>query len=669
MMKFFRKHMKKLLAIFASAILISWLGGSALQSLLTPDMGGSVTATYVGGDITRNQWRWTQRQTAWLDGLRLNWRYPASRAQLVDLDQPSWFLLQKEAQRMGIHSSRPLVETMLENHLKQLRRQKIPVPSVASLAAKLNVTQELIYDAVAAHIDVVRYVGKVGQAAAVSDAEVLRALDDGLSQVQFKAAVLRAEMFENPEETFTESEMRETFDKSKDRKPSGKGMNFGYVLPPRVKMQYAKIDPKAIEQAVTLDPRKLEDEANEYWRKNKQDPAFLRPPGEKKDDTATTRQADEDTTTQPTSAPAEEGEKEKSPYFANWLQAREAAIEAVRSNKATERAEAIANWLKEQTAIPWDHLEANTNGYKPTPAIATATGHYSQILGDATVGLSGVETVTISTTDWISPENIQDLEGIGSALLPNPGGQPIMFPQIVFHVEGLAVIPSGEDAVGVDRTTFMALYQTYPYAMRDADDNIYVFRPVQVGEERPPLDIDEVRDRVVADLRFAHGYEKAQTAAKELHQKARQDGLENAWNVDKSIQKAVNSFNETTDDQARKAGFNKIITVNRKLLTGDPVEYAGNIGQVTETFLEACFTMGQSESKDSRLRIIDMPESGTVVVVEWIKDVPLDEQRFEMFKSYVSQQMQRQRVQEYLGEWLRPKQIKARNEFEPVIQK
>ena len=36
MMKFFRKHNKKLLAVFMTLLMIVFVGGSALQGLLTP---------------------------------------------------------------------------------------------------------------------------------------------------------------------------------------------------------------------------------------------------------------------------------------------------------------------------------------------------------------------------------------------------------------------------------------------------------------------------------------------------------------------------------------------------------------------------------------------------------------------------------------------------------
>ena len=684
MMKFFRKHLKKLLALFMCLLLISWLGGSALETLLSPDRSRGVVAVCAAGSITGKDWRRAQQQTRLLQKLGLNWQSPLGPYHAAELDLASWFLLQQEAHRMGIRSSRAVVDDTFRQIQERYSQQGLRVPTVMGLAARENIKASVVYDAATAFTDIVRYGRKMAQAATVNAAEIRRQADDALSKIEIKAVVLPAGMFEEPQETFPEAENQEQFDKFKNQKRSGTGLSFGYVLPALVKVQYAKIDPQKIENTLLIDEKKLEREANRYWRGNKQDPMFRRPSEEETDKAATTQPADEatepatqpsddaaepttqpaddatDPTTQPATAPAEQ----EPAFFTTWTEARETAIQATRRKCAAERAEKLAGWLLAQTAEPWYHADTGTNGYKiPSEAVKHADC-YEKMLADAPASLPGIEGVTISTTDWVSPENVADLPGIGTAALPNPSGLPIEFSHVVFNVEGLTPVPTGEDAAGVDLSAFMALYQTCRYAMHDLDGNTYIFRPVEVDGERPPRSIDEVREQVVADLRTVRRYETAQDVAKKLHERALADGLQTAWEADPSLQEAADRHNETADDRSRQAGYHLSIQMARRQLSGEPVTNVSRIGEVSEAFLAACFEMREAEGDERRLRMVPIPESATVVLAEWVKSVPLDARRFASLQPTVARFMERQRSMDYMSSWLEPRQIKARNQFE-----
>ena len=697
MMKFFRKHMRKLLAAAMCLLLISWLGGSALQSMMQPDRGGATWATYVGGEITYNEQRVARQQTEVLRQLRLTWQRPLAQYQGVELDLPSWLLLGKEAHRMGIHSSRPVVEAMLRQHQESFRRQGIGVPGVAQVASRMSVKQEVVYAAAAAFADILRYGTRMGNATGVNAAEIRRYAENALSRVRVKVAVLRAEMFQDPEATFPELELREQFEKYQNQKRSGTGLNFGYVLPRRVKVQYVKIDSGKIEEVLSagdaemltkatagaspgeqatweqaearLTHREGEDldRANKYWRKHKQYPAFALPPKEKTGDEATSQPADEnaESTSQPATAPAEE--EQESAFFTSWRNEPElwaVALREIRRADAAEGAHGLADWLLEHMAEPWDHAEVASNGFKIPVEAAQHADHFAQQLASAPANLAFPDAVTITTTDWISSENVFEVPGIGGAALPNPTGPPIRFADLALHVEGLMEIPTGEDAAGVDRSSFMTLHQTCRYAMTDSEGNIYVFRPVEIDGERPARTLDEVRDQVVDDLRFARGYQQALAAAEALRQAALQgDGLQAAWNVDEALRNSVDSHNETADPQTRQAGFHETVQVNRRRTDGTLVDRVGPIGVVDEAFLDACFSMRDATAPDARLLTIAIPGSGTAVVAEWVGDSPLNEQQFAALQQHVARQIERQRVVDYMPSWLAPKQIKARNGF------
>ncbi|MCP4590009.1 MAG: hypothetical protein GY842_04645 [bacterium] len=654
MMKFFRKHMKKLLAIFASLILISWLGGSALQTLMQPDPGKGVWAVYTGGEISRGERSRAMRYTEWLDLLGLNWRFPLGGAATSELDLPSWYLLLQEARRMGVNSDPAVVEATLNQNRQAYRQRGMQAPSLEAVAARARVKSEVVYEAARAFTDVMRYAMRMSPPVRLNQAEIRRFAEDALAQVELKAVVYRAEMFEDPELTFPEGEIAELFDKHKSQQRSGAGLSFGYVLPPRVKVQYAVIDPEQIAAGLVFDQTKLEKDANRYWRGHKQDEEFRRPPSTDDDGEAeaATQPADE----------AGEPEEAESPFYTKWAEAKETAVELTRARRGVERAESLAEWFMEQTAEPWYHAEVASNGYKLPMEAVKQLDHYAQIMAGASASLLGKDQVTIATSDWISPDSVLDVPGLGTAALENPGGRPISFSRVVFKVEGLTPIPTGEDAVGVDVSSFMALYQSCRYPLTDADGKIYIFRPVEIDAERPPHDLSEVRDQVIADLRLSRGYQEAERAAQAFLEKSQAEGLQVAWEADEELKAQFDTYRETGEYRARTSGFNPTVALTRWQLTGDPVTRVPGIGEVSATFIERCFAM-RADSSD-RLFVAAVPESGSVVVAEWVEYVALSEGKFKQFESIVTSRMHSQRSIDYLGTWLDPRQIKARNQFE-----
>ena len=82
MMKFFRKHMKELLAFFMCLLLVAWLGGTALTSILRTD------AIDADREIARMFGEAVQQRDLWpvaselevLDDLGGIWRHRPSKA-------------------------------------------------------------------------------------------------------------------------------------------------------------------------------------------------------------------------------------------------------------------------------------------------------------------------------------------------------------------------------------------------------------------------------------------------------------------------------------------------------------------------------------------------------------------------------------------------------------
>ena len=73
MQKFFRKHMRKLLMVFMTLLLITWLGGSALTTMLAPDRSNVRQAMTQFGAITLGDLAQADSLTKTLGRLQLPW--------------------------------------------------------------------------------------------------------------------------------------------------------------------------------------------------------------------------------------------------------------------------------------------------------------------------------------------------------------------------------------------------------------------------------------------------------------------------------------------------------------------------------------------------------------------------------------------------------------------
>src|SRR3989304_9514311 len=122
MMKFFRKYNKHLLAVFASLLLVIWLGADALQSLLSPDIGGDAYGKAYGQTITNNDLSVARNTTDMLSSLGIPWTKPwilDPRNLLYDQQEPlsdlEWLLLSMDARRRGITVTPPGIQNFKQS--------------------------------------------------------------------------------------------------------------------------------------------------------------------------------------------------------------------------------------------------------------------------------------------------------------------------------------------------------------------------------------------------------------------------------------------------------------------------------------------------------------------------------------------------------------------------
>ena len=626
MMKFFRKHNKTLLAVFGVLLMVVFVGGSALQNMLTPSSNRKV-ANSVLGPITERDQQIARNATDILDSMGVPWRRPAMGAR-QDLELVDWILLNREANRLGIESSAARV------------RASISDPAFVDQTSRvLRIKAERIYDAWA-QLDAVQQAARVvGSAAAPSEAVVRAAAAKTLTKVKVNAVVLPATAFADESEGFPEKEIQEHFAKYAERK-AGAGLNFGYYLEPAIKVQYIRIDRDAVAAGVKV--ANMERRAKEYFDENRQrDPAFARANAEG----PIAPPADDD----PTSA-----------KFFTWDEAREIAEKQVRAKEADQVVAKIADWVTSQAGQPWLDIARGESGYKEPPAAVAEPGYYDTLVSTIPSGFAIPGAVTVGVTEFVSEADAGSVPELGEALFIVKGSYlPLTFKDLAFTNQLL--IPEVPDEKGVRYSDYLSAYQTCRYSLRNSDANVFVFRVIESREGQAPTSIDQVRDKVLADMRLQAGYVTAQYRADSLRSCDVCENLKEAYELDVDLVAMGETLQNSSIGYYEPAAFSRASQTQaaQGAFTG-PVFVGGGVPSLPPDAVEACFALADASDKTATLHLDD---SATIVVVEWVETQPAQVTDFERIRKSFVDQITRLRTQEAMGAWLNPDNIRARNEF------
>lgn len=640
MMKFFRKHNKKLLAVFMVLLMIVFLGGSALDTMLRPSFDRVVAESHVG-PISYADHSIADAMTSILDRVGLNWRTPLPGV-AVPLETIDWILLTREAEKLG-----------MTDNLSTVRSTMASQSAIDNLARRIRKRPDDILHAMARYSSIQRAAIAIGGATAPSEAEVLAAARDAFEKVRVNAVLIPARAFVNEDAQFTEDQIDAQFTTYRDREP-GTGTNFGYYVAPMVNVQYVRIDrDKIAEQIGVAD---LERKARRYFDEQRErDRAFLVPPEEATPDI----EADEELLEGPP--------YEKSPYL-EWDEAREIAIGIVRKQEADQTASRVANWLLERAADPWLSVETGEDGYKVAPEAVKRDDHYANILEKAPRTIAYSEAFSTGMTDFFSEDEADDVVEIGQATFRPERGVWQRFKALAFRTK--AIVPVITDEESASRSDYLAPFQTCRYPLTNSDGNVYVFRVFDSRAGHVPESVDEVRERVLTDLRLLEGYETA---------KARAESLRSCSGDALSLQEAYDSDDELVSlkDTERGAGIgyfepppfaraSRYEAVRRGLgrSFGPGATYVGGgVGLLPTAVVEQCFAL---EGADEYISVIELKDRATIMLVEWLERQPIRVDEFAELRESFVQEMSSVRAQTAVADWFNPQQVRARNGFQLV---
>lgn len=658
MMKFFRKHTKELLAFFMCLLLIAWLSGEALTSILRKDPTGAdhKVGRIFGKEVTQQEvWAATQEVEV-LDslGLSIYWKAPWAytlralgvteprvlqeymsrvRAPKGDEDRSSqaltemdWYLLRAEADHNRVYVPAQAVERFKADI--GLNAQALE----ALRARRHRMSMESVDRAILGFLRVQEQVLRACNGIQISEADIQHFVRQSKQLARVDVVVLPAAKFMDESYTPTDEEMRVQFEAYRNTasQPAG-GLDFGYQLPEAVQIEYIRIavDPLVPAQTVS------DERAMAYWREHKDE--FRHP------------------STQPTQ-PADPRQPPPRPQmgdpYATFTEAKPEVVEKLRRDAAQREALRIAGILIEQLGRPWQNAPTTQPGdYKEPPASEKADDLYPSLLARWQERWPGV--LSFQRTDLMDQRawsRQPELSGV-SAMSGTP--QQITLAEAAFLVAGLEADPRKDR----ERARFHRnVYQTCEVPFVDEQGNAFVFRTVAARPRQAPASMELVREQLIKDLRLKRAHEQAGQAAEALKERAAQIGLEEAFKQDQAL------FQKLGEQALQKPKpFSRIRPL---VYQGMPpfimVNSIPGLGHDPE-LVEACHAMGNdTATQPAKVLAREQRRQRQWVVVQLLEILSPTQAEYDQERPTAINYYLRERQIQTLSNWFDSEQIRAR---------
>jgi hypothetical protein len=667
MMKFFRKYTKHLLAVFMALLLIVWLGGDAITSLIR-DRGHDrdfVRGTLAGKEIRQKDAAPVlrelevlnspilQRTTPW----RMIWQstlpylgvqdqstamyiygYPMMQAGVGPLNEDDWFLLVLEARDRGIFVSPEAVEQFKEDRglsgpaLQALRQQYAPQLIDAALHSYLMVMQLAIDTCKApppSQADIREFVRRTSEKADVTVVTV---------DVPVQPPDPQTSKFVDSNYQPTNAELAALFDKYKNVASQPAGLDFGYQVPEAVQIEYLEIKAGVLQSAQTIS----DDAAFDYWQKHKNE--FLKP-------------------VPPQSAPATQPPPPapKPEQYPTFTEAKSSVVRALQKKKADEAAQRIAREIIDELGKPWASPVSTQPALESQiPPSEMAPDVYAKALQRWSVKYPGVLTHVGLGLQEAQNLGTDPRIGTTTGMLGGERGMP--FARAALLVEGLEPKPNRDSD---EARYFRNVYETCSVPFVDQQGNAYVFRAVKIRPKQAPASMDAVRQQLVKDARVKRAYELAGQMAKALKDRAAATNLDAAFKADAELLKYIDE-----KALAHPAAF------SRERCSSAPgmAPYVGpNYVQALgpdNKLLNAIFDLAPpTTTQPSRVLVWEQPEQRRWLVVQLNRILPPTQAEFDSMSGIAKQYLLHHYQSKLLAQWFDAAQIKTRLKWKPADEK
>lgn len=585
MFKFLRKYNKWILAVGGTLLMVVFLVPQAIQSLSQKAAVGSAVWATVGENDEEVPASVRVRCTRELDLLEQIGRLGVP---LAITDEPEhWYLLVREAEQAGLVGGRAgdqMKREMLDN-----------IAAVVGSSPTLN-------DAISKSFAVGRMIDLYQRAGKLSDNRVRAEAERLFHTAEGRTIVLVAEADDAPAAP-TEAEIAAQFEKYRNLAPGGPDANrdpenpdvepdfpeenvagFGYRLPDRFRIEWLRVERDAVRALIEAGDELNDIALIKHWQRHQQAKGF----------------------------------PEIDPNA-------EAVPERVRKDLLDElvaaRLDAIRKFISDRLLASWRRLKA-PEGYYELPddwsADRVAFPDLAQALQEEFPGLALPSYESIGDR-WLTIGDVAGLEGLA-------GASTDKYASGLTNVETL--IGSAHE-FGGNPTILVQEGVAGPILADRVDDSIVVFRITDTDPTRPPRDIDEVRDRVVADLKRQAAYQALIADMPGIEQKARDEGML-AVAIDRNADLQRLSVSLYSPAMAQFQMQNNMPL--RPLPNALPI--IGQSEAASETIIDHALSLPGDKplhelDRGQRVIAVPVPEKLAVLIVELEGQRPLDRARFE----------------------------------------
>ncbi|MCZ6815146.1 MAG: hypothetical protein O7F76_00440 [Planctomycetota bacterium] len=573
MMKWLRKHTKKIMVGVVLFAMFSFVGGPVITEMFNPDPGSIEIGTAFGEKLTRAKVFSIAGDSDILQSFLGRGWFAATIH--PEMGPRHWYMLTREAAESGIVVPEHQVETYLTNRgitpdlLKQFENQRLySYPVVRTAFSRFLAVQVLAR--------------RVMSAATPSQAEIRHYVRDTQEKVRVSLVALDAENFVDPDEELSEEAIQAHFEAYKDLDPAESESGFGYRFPRRVAVQYFGASVEDIEPQVACS----QDEAVAHWRKNRAN---------------YTKTQIITTTTLPATGPSQRETRQVEMKFSEARMPVERDVRREKAQRLIKKAmrEACADLLE-----PWQGqaVDPDTGYKKEIPESVRAPDFMRRVCDRISADL-GVP-LTFKETGLLSQDELANVQAIGKASLQVSANERIGFSEYAFRVPLFFQKGRGSETTlslqrfqtpdsPLTQTTFKLIdrkFQLVPAAT-------YLFRVVDARVKQSPDSIDEVREKVILDLRTARAFERMEADAKALLATSRHLGLDDALDL--------------MEDLRVKSKVERVFgphPLTRRIARSLAVPAISVVGTASQKLVDACFEMAADGWTPEPMELPDTPD-------------------------------------------------------------
>jgi len=381
-------------------------------------------------------------------------------------DVLTWLALYREARQWGFDASGLEVEARLE----ALHKMGLTAKDLKQTIAQEDADRDFFYEALRVDMTLRAYVDWLMETTAIAVQPELRRRFARIDEkMKVRLAVLKAEDFRDKAPEPSEEDLQKQFDACKQYLPGQGPKGFGYRIPDRVRIEYLVADPKAFQ--IDAEPSAADEDVKAYYEAHKESDYLVKEEPKKEG-------ADE-------AAPVADAPKEKKfrPLEEVRDEIRKILLDTEAGRLALEKLQADVSEVRSMREAP-----------------------------DLQIWADGAQVQYRAVPEMLTGEQLAALEGVGVAARETRG--------LAEHALALA------ELVGPERAQLAVGELSEVFT--DADGRAYAFRVTKCEKNHEPASLDEVRDKVIADVRLDAAFESAMAAGRALLEAAAEPGLEAA---------------------------------------------------------------------------------------------------------------------------------------------